>query len=935
MKRTHYWLLATLILLLAAGLRLWQLHALPPGPHYDEAANVLITRSIAFGGANYFPIVNSYQGREALFYYLNAPLFHLIDDGHFTMQLSNAFANLITIAATIALGRAMCQRRGRRGVVVGLVAGALMALSFPLILLSRQGFRAPTLPLMQALALVCLWRGLNSGRWRWWIFGGFFGGAALYTYMASRLFPMWLLAGGLLLVALDAGRRGLRLRQGLVFFGVLTLTALPMLLYALQNPDIFLGRLQEVTHPDQSVTLVESVMLHLRMFFIEGEQLLRYNLPGRSYFTWPEGVLLLAGLGVSMWRLLRAGRASERAAYGLLLLSPLMVMPSVISVGGFPPNHMRSIGMVPLVFVVIGVGADALLAGLREFVLRVPDPHPASLEFGGGVSSKLTEGVKPTSAFICCVAMIGLVIGAFLVGNVYFTWSGRADLFYDTDGDLAVAADWLRPRLDGDSIAYIAARDRNHPTVVIENLPNVTWLGTDTLFRPPPGKTGIAVFPRSAPPPDDWFDWLEPYSVNGIPLGPDGRPAFQAFRLEGDTPLPQVEASSQPAHNVSLSLIGVSAKPIFAGAVGEIVVQWRMQQPSPFPDLTPLVQIEDEIGTVLARAESPLRHTDDWRPGEVLMHRMAVQIPVGTPPGRYPVRMTWVGRESDQYLPFIDETGAQTGIWATVGQVKVLRPASFPDGDVLPIANRYGEVVSPGVRLLGWGDLPGTIRPGEFIPLTLYWQAIGDARTEVAIQPVMIADGTPALLESPPSNYPPSRWVADELVTQSVRWLVPRQQAIGQHTLMLQVDNTGVELGALKIAGMPRIFERPPVETLTETMLGESLQLYGYSLDTDDDIRLGLVWYASSVVDIDYTVFIHVLDNAGNIVVQRDVMPMDNTYPTSLWDSGEYVLDWHPFPDLPPGSYDVRVGLYDQTTGTRLKRINGEDFIDLGRVEVR
>src|SRR5690606_10079258 len=119
------------------------------------------------------------------------------------LQISNVFMSLLTIAGTIALGRAMFT--GRRGIIIGLTAGVLMMWSFPLLLLARQAFRTPTLPLLQTLALLCLWHGLRRGRYGWLIAGGFFGGAVLYTYMASRLFPLWLLIGGLLLIVLDAG----------------------------------------------------------------------------------------------------------------------------------------------------------------------------------------------------------------------------------------------------------------------------------------------------------------------------------------------------------------------------------------------------------------------------------------------------------------------------------------------------------------------------------------------------------------------------------------------------------------------------------------------------------------------------------------------------------------------------------------------------------
>lgn len=917
MTRRSYWFLVTFILLMAAGLRLWGIHALPPGPHYDEAANVLITRSIAFGGANHFPIVNSYQGREALYYYLNAPLFHLISDGRFTLQLSNAFMNLMTIAATMALGRAML--RGRRGVVVGLVAGGLMALSFPLILLSRQAFRAPTLPLMQALALLCLWRGLNSGRRRWLVAGGGFAGAAVYTYMASRLFPVWLLLAGLLLIVLDAGHRWRRWRQGLVFFGTLTLVALPMAIFAVQNPAIFLGRLQEVTHPEQSVTLAESVVRHLRMFFIEGEQLLRYNLPGRPYFTWPEGWLLLVGLGVGLWRLLRPGRATERAAYGLVLLAPLMVIPSVISVGGFPPNHMRSIGMIPLVFVLIGVGGEMVVAHLYLFVgARHAVPLPDTI-----------SSIPKTT-----LITLAIITGTLLVANVYFTWAGRADLFYDTDADLAAAADWLPQHIDEDTRVYIAARDRQHPTVVIENLPDVTWLGTDTLFRPPPGQTGLIVFPRSAPPPAAWADWLEPYAMSDLPLAPDGRPAFEAFRLEANTPLPDLKTMPNTIENAALTLLGYRANPIFPNSSGEITLIWEVRQSPTASDLTPVLEIHD-LGERLARAETPFRQTDAWQPGEVLIHRMNVTIPPATPPGMYPFRLTWVARTTETYQPYVTGTGQPFGLWREVGEVEVLKPGSFPDPTELDITNRADIKIAPGVNLLGWSALPASRRPGEWIDLSLYWQGMDADRADVERDLLLLSgDGEIALFDDRPFRYPPSQWAAGEVVREAVPWQLARNLENGDYTLVLRVGESLVELGTLEIVGLPRIYDLPSVSEQAEIALGESLQLYGYVIEADGDLRLQLVWQALASVETDYTVFIHVLDEDGNIIAQRDIMPMNNTYPTSLWAAGEYVLDEHTFTDLPSGNYGVRVGLYDQATSARLIRIDGSDFIDLRSIPV-
>src|SRR3954453_14873558 len=100
MTRTRFLALVTLTLLVAAVLRIGQLSVYPPGPHYDEAAELLIARSIAFGEARFFPMVEAYQGREVLFYYLSVPLLAFIHDGIFSLRLLSVYCNMITIAAS-------------------------------------------------------------------------------------------------------------------------------------------------------------------------------------------------------------------------------------------------------------------------------------------------------------------------------------------------------------------------------------------------------------------------------------------------------------------------------------------------------------------------------------------------------------------------------------------------------------------------------------------------------------------------------------------------------------------------------------------------------------------------------------------------------------------------------------------------------------------
>ncbi len=80
-----------------------------------------------------------------------------------------------------------------------------------------------------------------------------------------------------------------------------------------------------------------------------------------------------------------------------------------------------------------------------------------------------------------------------------------------------------------------------------------------------------------------------------------------------------------------------------------------------------------------------------------------------------------------------------------------------------------------------------------------------------------------------------------------------------------------------------------------------------------------------------YHVFVHLIDDAGNILAQSDAIPANWTRPTTGWLPGEYVIDTHTLSlpaELPTCSLSLRIGLYDPATGARL-RINDADFLSI------
>jgi 4-amino-4-deoxy-L-arabinose transferase-like glycosyltransferase len=90
----------------------------------------------------------------------------------------------------------------------------------------------------------------------------------------------------------------------------------------------------------------------------------------------------------------------------------------------------------------------------------------------------------------------------------------------------------------------------------------------------------------------------------------------------------------------------------------------------------------------------------------------------------------------------------------------------------------------------------------------------------------------------------------------------------------------------------------------------------------------------------DYTFFVHLLNEAGQVVAGYD----RNTFPTMFWATGggESLLSYFPLdapPDLEPGVYQVEIGVYHQPSGERLPVVvDGASVADrllLAPLEVR
>lgn len=112
----------------------------------------------------------------------------------------------------------------------------------------------------------------------------------------------------------------------------------------------------------------------------------------------------------------------------------------------------------------------------------------------------------------------------------------------------------------------------------------------------------------------------------------------------------------------------------------------------------------------------------------------------------------------------------------------------------------------------------------------------------------------------------------------------------------------------------------PEITLSASPSITETITLLGYDL-SPARIRPGtmltvtLHWQVSQPLSLDYTSYVHLVNNNGQGLTQSDHQPGGDFYPSHYWQTGEIVRDQHLLtvpPAIPPGEYRLRVGMYDQ-----------------------
>jgi PA14 domain/Dolichyl-phosphate-mannose-protein mannosyltransferase len=283
------------------------------------------------------------------------------------MRAAAALVGALTAPATYFLGRELFGWR------VGLAAGVVLAFLRWHLNFSRLGFNPVSLPLCATLAFWLLARAVRRKNWSDVAWAGLALGVGMHAYTGFRGMPVVAvvaLAGAALMYRWLP--RSAVARFG-VYLGAAALTALPVLVFAAQDPVTFNGRTaqtliltQPVDNTEKWRQIWDNVQRHALMLNVSGDLNGRHNLPGAPMLDPLTAGLVVLGLG---WLLVR-----PRDWRTLLLLawSAVAMSGGILTLAFEAPQAVRTFGVTPVLAVLAGLG---LVASLDRLVAVVTLPR--------------------------------------------------------------------------------------------------------------------------------------------------------------------------------------------------------------------------------------------------------------------------------------------------------------------------------------------------------------------------------------------------------------------------------------------------------------------------------------------------------------------------------------------------------------------------------
>jgi mannosyltransferase len=365
-----------------------------------------------------------------------------------------------------------------------------------------------------------------------------------------------------------------------------------------------------------------------------------------------------------------------------------------------------------------------------------------------------------------------------------------------------------------------------------------------------------------------------------------------------------------------------------AGDLLGITTQWQVA--APLPALNFGLRLQDATGRVrLADDYVPIAGTaptNGWRPGQEASDRRGLLLPIDLPPGPYQIRLELY--DPNTGAPLTTDQKATSGLLATINVVPAL---TAPDPSTLPIQIREDERLGSELSLLGWEVDPDPVPVAQGGTLSVWWRALAQPTQNYQVLFQLTSkDGRPAgTMVYPLSSAPTNNWRPGEIVREEYHLTPDSGATSGSYRLKVSLlGSDGAELGPslrtgeLVLRARPRVYRLPQITRPLNIRVGDLADLRGFDTQVEakdgGDLQLALYWQPRQRGAAAYKVFVHLLDEKGQLVAQADDWPAGGAAPTESWLPGEVVTDRHSLPKPASGPYQIQIGLYDPATGARL-----------------
>lgn len=350
--------LAVLLLLLAIGLRLWNLPTLPPGFHNDEINDIRIAETVRQGRVEVFYDLGS-EGREGLYQTILTLTTGATGGGLVGYRLLSFWIGVLTLALVYALVKRLYSPAS------AVAALALLSVGMLPIMLSRTISRESVLPLLLTAILLALAHGFSipGGDMRRPARTTPFMALGLLLGVGFYIHPMHFIIAlmSLLFIAFMIVRRPMsRRRLSYVGFAIVIMIvlAMPYVISSIRLPElsgqarVFNGI--AVAQPGP----VQAALRGLGGFFLIGDNQPLFNLPGRPMIDLVSGLFLLLGLAVAL-------RFLHQPRFTMPLMAALVLAPLTLMRQSSPDFEAMAL-LLPLVALFFGVGVGALAQSVHR-----------------------------------------------------------------------------------------------------------------------------------------------------------------------------------------------------------------------------------------------------------------------------------------------------------------------------------------------------------------------------------------------------------------------------------------------------------------------------------------------------------------------------------------------------------------------------------------